>query len=144
MQANSIAQAVLFSCLLLAVSVWDLRKRIIPDSLCILIALTGLLTFAPVKLLGILLGLPLLIAALIKEGGVGGGDIKLTAASGFVLGLPLGCAGLVLGLTAAVLWHLAIKVRRSLQAKSQPAAARTALPLAPFLSIGFIAATIIF
>lgn len=144
MQANGIASAVLFSCLLLAASVWDIRKRIIPDSLCALIALTGLLTFAPGKLLGILLGLPLLIAALIKEDGMGGGDIKLTAACGFVLGLPTGCAGLMLGLTTAVLWHIAAKAWCKLQSKSKPAAAQIALPLAPFLSTGFIAATIIF
>lgn len=134
--------ALLFSCLLLTASVWDICKRIIPDSLCVLIALTGLLTFAPAKLLGVLLSLPLLIAALIKEGGMGGGDIKLTAACGFVLGLPLGCAGLVMGLTAAVLWHLAAKAAQKLNHHPKPAV-RTALPLAPFLSIGFVAAIII-
>lgn len=71
MQANDIASAVLFFCLWAIASVWDIRKQIILDSLCVLIALTGLLTFYPAKLFGILLCLPFLIAALIKEGGMG-------------------------------------------------------------------------
>ena len=86
MQADSTLQAVLFFCLLLAASVWDLRKRIIPDSICLLIALTGLIDFSPVNLLGVLAALPLLLAALYKPEGIGGGDIKLTAAAGMVLG----------------------------------------------------------
>ena len=96
MQADSTLQAVLFFCLLLAASVWDLRKRIIPDSLCLLIALTGLINFSPVRLWGVLAALPLLIAALIRPECMGGGDIKLTAAAGFVLGFWRGIWGMAL------------------------------------------------
>lgn len=143
MPAKSVAEAALFSCLLLAASLWDVQKRIIPDSLCVLIALTGLLTFVPGRLAGVLLCLPLFIAALWKEGGMGGGDVKLTAACGFVLGLPAGCAGLILGLAAALLWHGIVKgVCRLRQIPAQPVNA-SALPLAPFLSLGFIAGSII-
>ena len=142
MQANGIAQAVLFSCLLLAASVWDIRKRIIPNSLCALIALMGLHTFTPAKLFGVLLGLPLLIAALLREGGMGGGDIKLTAACGFVLGLTAGCAGLILGLFAALIWYVFTLCVRRLKRMPTPTAGTAALPLAPFLSIGFITTAI--
>lgn len=141
MRANGIASAVLFFCLLLAASVWDIRKRIIPDSLCVLIALNGLPAFTPGKLAGLLLGLPLLIAALGKEGGLGGGDVKLTAVCGFVLGLPAGCAGLVLGLTSVLVWHFAANGLRRLRRCPITSAGTTALPMAPFLSAGFIAAT---
>lgn len=141
MQANGIASAVLFSCLLLAASLWDVRKRVIPDTICAAIALAGLLTFTPGKLAGILLGLPLLIAALVKEGGMGGGDVKLAAASGLVLGLPAGCAGLVLGLSAVLVWHFAARGLRRLRGRPVPPVDAAALPLAPFLSAGFIAAT---
>ena len=140
MQAEGVAQAALFCCPLLAASVWDIRKRIIPDVLNVLILCTGLLTFTPVKLAGVLLGLPLLFAALVKEGGMGGGDIKLTAAAGFVLGLPLGTAGLILGLSVALLYHLIIQGIRKLKRIDAPAAKGTLLPLAPFLSLGFIIA----
>lgn len=130
MGADSIAQAVLFFSLLLAASLWDIQKRIIPDSLCFFILLTGFLTFTSEKLFGILLGLPLLIAALLKEGGMGGGDIKLTAASGFVLGFPLGIAGLILGLCLVILWYWGNRIVRK--------AERKALPMVPFLGAGFL------
>lgn len=88
MQANGIVSA-LFSCLLIVASVWDIRKRIIPDTICIAIAVVDLFNFYSCKLLGVLITLPFLIAALIKEGSMGGGDIKLLAVSGFALGLSV-------------------------------------------------------
>lgn len=84
MQANGIASAVFFSCLLIVASVWDIRKKIIPDTICLAIAAMGLLTFHPTKLLGVLLGIPLLIAALVKEGGMGGGDMEPSPYEGLV------------------------------------------------------------
>jgi leader peptidase (prepilin peptidase)/N-methyltransferase len=140
MQAESVAQAALFCILLSAASAWDIRKRTVPDTLNALILCAGLLAFAPVKLAGLLLGLPLLVAALLKEGGMGGGDVKLTAASGFVLGLPMGTVGLILGLSAALLYHLMIRGIRKRNNLEAPAAKDTLLPLAPFLSAGFLAA----
>ncbi|NLU24195.1 MAG: prepilin peptidase [Clostridiales bacterium] len=140
MQDNGVIQAAFFCCLLLAASVWDLRKRIVPDTLCILIFCLGLPSLTPDKLSGILLALPLLIAALIKEDGMGGGDIKITAAAGFVLGLPAGTAGLILGLTAVLGYDLLCKGIRKLKKSKAPVAGERVLPLAPFLSAGFIAA----
>lgn len=140
MPADSIAQAALFCCLLLAASVWDLRKRIVPDTLCVLIFCLGLRTLTPDKLSGVLLALPLLIAALVKEGGMGGGDIKLTAAAGFVLGLPTGIVGLILGLTAVLGFYLIRRGIRKRKKTEAPAAEERVLPLAPFLSAGFTAA----
>ena len=143
MAANSIAQAVLFSCLLMAASVWDLRERIIPDGICILIALTGLIEFSPVNFLGVLAALPLLLAALLKEGGIGGGDIKLTASVGLVLGF-WGCVvGLTLGLTASLFFYLSTQTVRRLRKLEPQKAAQASLPMAPFLSLGFLAVTIL-
>lgn len=140
MQADGVAQAALFCCLLLAASVWDIRKRIVPDTLCVLVLFIGLPSLTLNKLSGILLALPLLIAALIKEGGMGGGDIKLTAAAGFVLGLSAGTVGLILGLSAVLGYDLLCKGIRKLKKTEMPAAGERILPLAPFLSVGFIAA----
>ena len=139
MEANGTLQAVLFSFLLIAASLWDLRKRIIPDSICILIALTGLIDFSPVRLLGVLAAMPLLTAALCKPEGIGGGDIKLTAAAGIVLGF-WGCtAGLIFGLTASLLFYLLVQTVRRLESQK---ASQAALPMAPFLSLGFFIVTI--
>ena len=142
MQADSTLQAVLFFCLLLAASVWDLRKRIIPDSICLLIALTGLIDFSPVNLLGVLAALPLLLAALYKPEGIGGGDIKLTAAAGMVLGFGGCTSGLLLGLTASLFFYLINQLIRRLRKLEPQKASQASLPMAPFLSLGFLAVTI--
>lgn len=130
-------QAALFIALLLAASILDCRTRLIPNTLCALIGAAGLLQFSPARLPGVLAALPLLIAAMGKPGSMGGGDIKLTAAAGLVLGLGGGLAGLFLGLALALMFHGALRVRARLcrKARTLPAS----LPLAPFLSLGFAA-----
>jgi leader peptidase (prepilin peptidase)/N-methyltransferase len=93
--------------------------------------------------LGILAALPLLIAALCKPDGVGGGDIKLTAAAGIVLGF-WGCtAGLIFGLTASLFFYLSAQTIRRLRKLKLQKAAQASLPMAPFLSLGFLAVTIL-
>lgn len=131
-------QAALFIALLAAASAIDVQKRIIPNTLCALIAGAGLLQFSPARLLGVLAALPLLIAAMRKPGSMGGGDIKLTAAVGLVLGLGGGLAGLAIGLTLALLFHGARQLHSRLCQKNRPVPA--SLPLAPFLSLGFLTA----
>lgn len=140
-----IIQAVLFIILLILASAIDIHKRIIPNIICILVALAGLIYFSPVKLFGILAALPLLIAAINKKDSIGGGDIKLTAAAGLVLGFWGGIAGLIIGLVAMLLFY-AVKVLVGwLQKdKSRERNERALLlPMAPFLSIGFIAVLIL-
>ena len=97
-------QAVFFFSLLIAVSAWDLRYRIIPDRFQAGIALLSFLNFAPGQLLGALGAVPYLIVALFckREGGMGGGDIKLAGATGLVLGLPASLTASCLGLTGFV------------------------------------------
>ena len=72
-----VLRAALFISLLLAAAASDLKSRTIPYSVCILLTLTGLIYFSPVRLWGALAALPLLIAALCKPEGIGGGDIIL-------------------------------------------------------------------
>lgn len=86
-------QAFLFLTALAAASAVDCRKRTIPDFLCLLTAAAGLISFSPAQFFGVLAALPLLIAALIRPECMGGGDIKLTAAAGFVLGFGGGSGG---------------------------------------------------
>ena len=86
-------QAFLFLTALAAASAVDCRKRTIPDFLCLLTAAAGLISFSPAQFFGVLAALPLLIAALIRPECMGGGDIKLTAAAGFVLGFWRGIWG---------------------------------------------------
>lgn len=132
MLGNEIAlQAVFFLALLLTVSVIDLRTRTIPDTLNVLIALTSFFVFEPWNLIGIFTALPFLLAAVFC-GGMGGGDIKLMAACGVVLGLPYGLLAEMLGLFVMFGFYATYsciqKIRKAEIMKS--------FPLAPFLSIG--------
>lgn len=129
------AQAVIFTALLFAASVCDLRKREIPDLLNGAIALTALLSVSPWNLLGILTGLPFLIAA-ITCGGMGGGDVKLMAASGLVLGLPGGIAATVLGLAAILPVCGTLTLIHRLHGHRE----KIPFPLGPFLAAGCLAA----
>ena len=127
-------QVLLFVGALLVASIWDLKRHIIPNALCVFVFCIGLLQFNPSHLLGILIALPLFLGAMIEQKGIqsiGGGDIKLTAACGFVLGFHGGMIGLIIGLTSFVMYY-GIKVMLQRRAEGSPS------PMAPFLSIGFM------
>jgi len=119
--APLLLQGGVFFTLLLAASVTDIKKRIIPDSVCIAIALTGLIGFQPVQFLGLLTALPFLLAAVLC-GGMGGG-----------------IAATVIGLTAMLLFYAVYKAIT----KARGRECSKAFPLAPFLSIGCVAAYIL-
>lgn len=118
---------------MICAAITDMKKRIIPDWTWIAVLLAGCISTIffeipylslPERMLGLVLpGLSLLIIA-VKCGGVGGGDIKLTAAVGFCFGMP--------GL-AAILFFAAIPaVSYSFVTRQR------SVPLAVFLCIGFI------
>lgn len=82
-----------FCCLLVVMAFIDFDTMEIPDRIHIAIGVTGIvLLFIPdmpayERLIGFfVVSVVLLIAALLSKGGIGGGDIKLMAVSGLVLG----------------------------------------------------------
>jgi leader peptidase (prepilin peptidase)/N-methyltransferase len=111
-------------------AVTDFRKRIIPDWTWIAILLIGgvsafMLPYPTLleRIAGFLLpGLCLFLLA-VKYGGVGGGDIKLTAAMGFCFGLYSLAAILFFALIPACIYAKVTKQK--------------SVPLAVFLGIGF-------
>ena len=105
---------------------WTLNREVV-----------GLLVFHPAQLMGPLAALPLLAAAMHKPGSIGGGDIKFTAASGFGLGITAGSWGMALGLTLAALFYAINWSTQKFRRRKCAAPSQTALPLAPFLSLGF-------
>lgn len=127
----------MFILLLLIASAFDLKTRQIPNRLSLALCVVGLLRFSPFSALSGLLitGLPYLLAAMFSGGKIGGGDIKLMAACGFVLGPIYGTLQSILGLALVLLFAVAISFRSGSQAVKQ-----TALPLAPFLAVGGIVA----
>lgn len=113
----------------------DIRTREIPDAVPLILFAVGCIGFSPLfSIAGLLItGLPFLIAALRGGNAMGGGDIKLMAACGFVLGPWGGILQTVLGLTLALLFTLirAMVKGKKIERKEQ-------IPLAPFLGAGGI------
>lgn len=115
---------------LLLAAMTDLKKRIIPDWTWISILLIGIVSafLSPTPALyeriagSLIPGLCLLLLA-VKHGGVGGGDIKLTAAAGFCFGLTALALILFFASIPAFI-YAAVTRQRS-------------IPLAVFLCIGF-------
>lgn len=137
-----VLRAALFLALLFAASLTDCRRRTIPNAICVLIAAAGLISFSPARLFGPLAAVPFFLGALWNENGMGGGDIKLVAASGLVLGF-FGCLwGSMTGLALAILWHGAAALYRKCRKEPSVPMGRAALPLAPFLSVGLAAVTL--
>ena len=134
----AVLKPVLFILLLLAASISDIRSRTIPYAVCVLIALTGLINFSPARLWGLLLAIPFFIASGYKRGGAG--DCYLVGASSVVLGLECGAVSLIIGMTAFCLFYLAVHVTNKLKEHME---IQNSYPLAPFLSIGFLATTIL-
>ncbi len=72
-----------FITLLLIAALIDIKSRIIPDSISIILAAISLIPLEPTRIIGILIAVPLLLAGL-TIGGIGGGDIKITGACGMM------------------------------------------------------------
>lgn len=130
-----------FFAVLLAAALIDYRHKIIPDELII----AGLVLGLPLVylsgtgklidgLIGFLVaGLLFLIIALVSKGGMGGGDIKLSALMGLFLGWPdivvaLFISFLVGGLSGIILMALGKKGRKD------------AVPFGPYLALGGVVA----
>lgn len=133
MPVKAAIQGWLLIVLLLLVSVYDIRKRMIPDQLQIAIACLAALNDSWLTLLGIFGALPYLGVAYMSEDGIGGGDIKLAAATGMILGLPASFLASLIGLFSFLLFGLACRVIWKRKG-------RLALPLGPFLAAGTITA----
>lgn len=137
-----LGQWAVFAALLLAVSLADCAKRIIPDRLLLVLALNrpvwvlllredpvtaGLSALSGCAVAGALLLLVLLAEHLRRREVMGGGDIKLLLA----LGLYLDWTGMLLTLLAACLLGL-------LWAAASGKGRGTAVPFGPFLALGAV------
>lgn len=129
---------IIYITTLCCASVQDIRTKEVGDCIHIIIAITAFIGFdranLPAMLLGaVLTAIPLLVAACVKQGSIGGADIKLMAASGLLLGAARGilalCIGLFLGVTCTYLYR-----------KLNKRDTKTSFPLVPFLSAGCVVA----
>jgi leader peptidase (prepilin peptidase)/N-methyltransferase len=133
-----------FAMLLVAVTLSDLRTRLVPDRALVAAlvpALGALALGAPGALPGRLAaatgaGVFMLAAALARPGGMGLGDVKLAAVLAFVLGLT-GWPAVLLGVLAPYLINGPVAVYLLL---SRRATRHTPLPFGPALLTGALLA----
>ncbi len=145
---SSVAAAVLRGLMVLALvpcAVIDFEKRLIPNRITgpgAVVALVVGLALDPGGelsrvLSALIAGGFLLIASLIKPGGMGMGDVKLTGMMGLFLGRSVAVA-LFAALLASVLTGVALATRRGVYA-----ARKTALPFGPYLAFGGVLAAVV-
>ena len=126
-----------FLCLLLIVAVMDCYTLEVRHRFVLLMALLGILQHL---LLGkpslmemgmgfFAAGLPLLIISILTKGSIGGGDIKLLASCGLVLGPISILLGTFLGIVLGGIYGLFLLVFHKKQKQD-------ALPFVPFLALG--------
>ncbi|MCX7748232.1 MAG: prepilin peptidase [Clostridia bacterium] len=130
-----IIKGLVFFEILLFTAYHDAMTKEIPNIVHLLILLTALISFHPLSsIIGFfVVPLPYLLTALLKDGGIGGGDIKLMGACGFMLGVWGGVFAGIAGLTLAVTFNL-VKCKKR----------QDSFPLAPYLSLGCVIAYLIF
>ena len=135
--AVSAVQGILFCLFLVYSSYSDIKTRESNDCLALMIALTAFIgrevTEIPMMLLSaVLITIPMFLVLIICRGkAVGGADVKLTAACGFLLGISRGTVGLMAGLLIGVIANLIIQSKKEKQ---------EGFPLIPYLAVGFMAA----
>lgn len=134
-----LSQLILFSGLV-AASAIDLELRIIPNRLLVGLTVLFVMTFPLVSsssiinhLAGAAAAILMLLPAFLVAGGIGGGDVKLAAVIGLYLGWPFGTLALFLGIMAGALGGI-------LWMAFTGGTLKTALPFAPFMSVGTMVA----
>jgi len=134
----------LFVTALAVVAIYDIKEKRIPNLCVLLIAVLAVIdrfisgrgSFASGMFDVLCVSTPLLMIAVITKGAFGGGDVKLAAACGLVLGLPAALMGTILGLLLQLLFHLGALCVLPLFKRQ----VWSAYPMAPFLAIGYAVA----
>lgn len=130
-------QAIILCNIYLMGSYSDFKTHELDDSIHCLLLATALIGRSLYELPGMLFaglavgGVMLLVAVISGGKGVGGADIKLSAASAFLLGAQRGLVGVIVGLLIGVVYN-AIQNKRK--------GTKEGFPLVPYLAIGFMAA----
>ena len=137
---------------LIVIGVYDMKHKIIPDSLAILFALLSLmmlfashyyLFWSSATLLHLLAGpilfLPFFVIWLFSRGEwMGLGDAKLAVGIGFLLGIVNGISAIIIGIWAGALWSVSLMLAQVIARQKKSISMKSEIPLAPFLILGTI------
>lgn len=128
----------------LLIAIIDLKYRLVLNVLIYPAVVVALLLHSVppgrdtlIALLGGAVGLsPFLLVALVRPGAIGGGDIKLAALIGLIIGFPQVLLALSLGILAGGITALFLLLTRRWGPRSH-------IPYAPFLCLGALFSTIV-
>ena len=130
-----VIKGLIYSSILLWAANTDIHTHHASDSCSVMIAISALICTTARDLPSMLCGalfcfLPqILVNMILSERAVGGADIKISIACGFLLGVTRGTIGLIAGLVLSVICSLITRKRKDEK-----------LPLIPYLAAGFIPA----
>jgi leader peptidase (prepilin peptidase)/N-methyltransferase len=142
--AAEVASGLVFVTMLLAVTLTDLERRVIPNKILLTAAIAGVLIAAvadpgrlpELAIAAIGAGGVLFLAALAYPKGMGLGDVKLSATMGLFLGRNVAPA-LFIALLAGSAVGIAIVAHKGAAARKE------AIPFGPFLALGGFAALLV-
>lgn len=120
-------------------SVMDIRTREIPNWISLGVLLAAFLDFNIQNLWGIIVAVIFFSVAL-ATGKIGGGDVKLIAALSIVCGLWGSFALLLFAQTAMLVFYAGNYILCKIHGRT----ADKALPFVPFITFGYVLATVIF
>lgn len=129
---------LIFTAILLTAAICDIKTRLIPPVIPVLLCACAI--FSPSVALwqrilgGVIAGAVLLIPTLIISNAFGGGDIKLVAACGFVLGVQPAIFALLVALALSLAPCLYYRLTKK----------QTHIAFAPYLAAGFTLAALLF
>ncbi|WDV44078.1 A24 family peptidase [Clostridiaceae bacterium M8S5] len=128
-----IVKNILFLIVIIYASYCDIKTRIIPDKVHVMIMILALIKIDWIpSIIGlILVPLPFLVVALYKEGSMGGGDIKFVAACSFFMGFYGGLFGSIIGLSFVILTNM-------LYFRYKVAEYNGKFAIVPYLGIGYV------
>jgi leader peptidase (prepilin peptidase) / N-methyltransferase len=134
---GELALGLVLCALLVAITLTDLERRVIPNAVLIAGAVAGIAIAAPTDpdslgeraIAAAAAGGFLLLAALVYPGGLGMGDVKLGAVMGLYLGRAVAPA-LIVGFAAGALVGIGLIIRHGVGARKR------AVPFGPFLALG--------
>ncbi len=131
--------------ILLMITVYDIRQKIIPDEMIITLGFVALIniSIAPIIPLnnfiaGFVLALPLFLISFLSGGRLMGmGDPKLVLVLGWLLGFVSGLSAVVLAFWIGAVYGLILMALSSFHFLKIRINRKTEIPFAPFLILGF-------
>ena len=136
---GSVMQFAAISILLGIGSYMDIKTREIPNWISVIVAMTAVINFRLENLWGLIVSVIFFSVAL-ATGKIGGGDVKLIAALSIVCGLWGSFALLLFAQISMLIFYAGNCVFRKINGK----AAEKSLPFVPFITFGYVMATILF